>query len=288
MGYMEDRLKRKGRIIDMTGLKFTRLTVLENVGKWKGKTAYAWKCICDCGTECIVMGTYLRNGDTRSCGCLSKEAKEASKGYKNLIGKKVGTFTVISEHTEMSSKRERLWVCECTCKRTKIVPSSKLNLRTFLRCSLNCPSFKTHSRFYKMWLCMLDRCYNATHKAYKDYGGRGIFVCEEWRNDYWSFYNWAAPLWKPELTLDRINNDGEYSSENCKFSTDKEQQNNRRNTVLYTINGITKNFPDWCKDYGMCEQTVRGRMNRLKWDILKSLTTPKYFSSKDELSRKVA
>jgi hypothetical protein len=95
---------------------------------------------------------------------------------------------------------------------------------------------------------MVQRCYNHNHTHYKRYGGRGIKICDEWRNDFMSFYTWAVNNGYNEyLTIDRIDNDKSYSPENCRWITIKEQQNNRGNNRSLTLNGETKTLAQWSK-----------------------------------------
>lgn len=108
-----------------------------------------------------------------------------------------------------------------------------------------------HPLFQK-WTDIKNRCYNPHRQKYKIYGGRGIVMCDEWKNDFKSFYDWAiASGWKPELSIDRIDVNGNYCPENCRWATPKEQANNTRTNKKITINGITENLTFWLKKYAM-------------------------------------
>lgn len=119
---------------------------------------------------------------------------------------------------------------------------------------------------------MMRRCYNPADHTYRYYGARGIQVCERW-HDYWQFKQdmWPRPH---GLTLERIDNDGYYCPENCKWATVLEQVNNRRTSRKITMNGETKTIPDWCRDYGVPKvSAVRQRLDR-GWSLQDALTKP--------------
>lgn len=127
-----------------------------------------------------------------------------------------------------------------------------------------------HSRYQHI----KERCYNPNSKSYKRYGGRGISMCDEWLNSYQAFEEWCLSHgFENNLAIDRIDNDGDYSPENCRFVTLKENNQKRRTTVYYTIDGITKNLQQWCDYYNINRGTV---VTRLKngWTIEDALTKP--------------
>ena len=119
-------------------------------------------------------------------------------------------------------------------------------------------------------LCdMKNRCYNPKNKFYKDYGRRGIGVCEEWRdekNGHSNFQKWALDSgWKEFLSIDRIDVNGNYEPSNCRWSTPKEQANNRRNNAYITIHGVTKTAQEWAEQVGITERAFMSRVN-YGWD----------------------
>lgn len=131
---------------------------------------------------------------------------------------------------------------------------------------------------------MIERCDNPNNKSYSRYGGRGITVCDEWRKSYHSFEDWALSHgYKKELAIDRINNDGNYEPDNCRFVTPKENNQNRCTTRFYTVNGETKNLQQWCDTYGMKRGTVATRLEH-GWPIEKALTEPLKDGSRDKTS----
>ena len=126
---------------------------------------------------------------------------------------------------------------------------------------------------HRAWSLMKDRCLNKNSTFYKDYGGRGISVCERWLK-FDNFLEDMGP--KPKgLTLDRINNNGNYSPGNCRWASTKEQARNRRSNVLYSIAGVCKTLGAWHEEIGVvCIGTAKDRIMVQGWDIVKALTTP--------------
>lgn len=117
------------------------------------------------------------------------------------------------------------------------------------------------TRLYRIWQYMRKRCYNKNAINYERYGGRGITVCPEWQNDFAAFQAWALTNgYREDLTLDRKDNDGPYSPENCKWSTVKEQGNNRRSTHLITYKGETHSIKEWSEITGIAKSTIGNRL----------------------------
>lgn len=132
----------------------------------------------------------------------------------------------------------------------------------------------TRSKLYVVWCHMIERCYNSHSERYENYGGRGITVCDEWRDDFTAFRDWARSNgYSEKLSLDRINNDGNYEPNNCKWSTQKEQCNNRRNNRLLTYKGETKTMTQWAESIGMNVGTFKYRL-RLGWSVQRAIETP--------------
>ena len=130
-------------------------------------------------------------------------------------------------------------------------------------------------RLYRIWSNMKNRCYNPNTRSYERYGGRGITVCDEWKNDFMSFYNWSiANGYRDDLTLDRSNNDGNYTPENCRWATQKQQHNNTSLNKVITIEGVSHTMAEWCEITGINYSTARDRINRGHWDPIKAVTTP--------------
>lgn len=131
------------------------------------------------------------------------------------------------------------------------------------------------SRLYGIWSNMKTRCFTETCRPYPDYGGRGITVCDEWKNDFMSFYNWAMSHgYSDDLSIDRIDNNGNYSPDNCRWTNKTVQSKNRRSCRLITYKGETKCLADWGRDLGIDRRTLSIRLFKNKWPVEKAFTTP--------------
>ena len=163
-----------GKLIDLTGQRFGRLTVLERAGRSKNESL--WLCRCDCGNEVVTWSSSLRRGLTRSCGCIASER-------------------MTQRHREAGE--------------TIIEGSDR-------------------SKLYWVWRGMIRRCHDPKSVNYQNYGARGIAVCAEWRSSYRLFRDWALGHGYSEgLTIDRIDNSGNYSPDNCQWLTRSENSAKR-------------------------------------------------------------
>lgn len=131
-------------------------------------------------------------------------------------------------------------------------------------------------KLYSVWIGMKNRCYNEKQRNYHNYGGRGIKMCDEWRDDFLFFYNWAIENgWQEGLQLDREENDKDYSPDNCRFITRKENIDNRRVSLNLTAWGETKNASDWALD-GRCKVTYGTLTYRIQagWTPEAAISSP--------------
>ena len=132
----------------------------------------------------------------------------------------------------------------------------------------------SRTKLEKAYVHMIERCYKSNNQSFRSYGGRGITVCEEWKTDNKNFFKWAIENgYKEGLTLDRINPNGNYCPDNCRWATNKVQQNNRRNNVYVEINGVKHTVAEWSEIYGISRYAVYTRIKRLGWDEVKAITT---------------
>ena len=134
---------------------------------------------------------------------------------------------------------------------------------------------KKHTRLYNIWCNMKKRCYNKNFTYYSNYGGRGIEVCDEWKNDFQAFYDWSMNNgYNDLLTIDRIDNDKGYSPENCRWVTRKVQNSNSRNCHYLEYKGETHTISEWAELVDIPMKTIHLRITRLKWSVERALTTP--------------
>ena len=267
---------------DLTGQRFGKLIVVSRADDYikpNGNKIIQWRCMCDCGNEVVVRGEYLRSGDTKSCGCLTSE---------NLVGMKFGRLTVMDRESPKSKKAKGLWVCKCECGNVIKVNTSDLKSGNTTSCGckrketlrqLRTKHGESNTRLYNVWSDMKKRCYNTKNVDYKNYGGRGITVCDEWM-DFQNFYEWAiangydktAP--RGQCTIDRIDVDGCYEPENCRWVDRYIQMNNKRNNRILTYNGESHTLAEWCEIVNIPYNCLKSRLNKLHWSVEKTLTTP--------------
>lgn len=135
-------------------------------------------------------------------------------------------------------------------------------------------NYGTNSRLYSIWRHMKERCHNKNHIAFQRYGGRGISVCDEWKSDFLCFKKWSLENgYSAELTIDRVDNDGNYCPENCRWATREEQQNNRSANHLLTFKGETHSLAEWGRIMGISRITIKSRI-REGWTVEEALTRP--------------
>jgi len=203
--------------------------------------------------------------------------------FKNLIGQRFGRLTVV-ECNGINKNHKIIWKCLCDCGNETIVIGAQMaNGKTKSCGCLFREKITKHgltgTKIYTAWNSMMSRCYHSKNKYYREYGARGISVCNKW-HDAKAFHDWAVSNgYKDGLTIDRIHNDGNYEPSNCRWATIKEQSNNRRTNRLITINGITRNMTEWAKVAGIKVVTLHARL-RLGWEEKDLLLPPKRISPK--------
>lgn len=194
-------------------------------------------------------------------------------------GKRFGMLVVVERAPRIQEKKSIVrWVCQCDCGKTAIVWASNLKCAKSCGCAQYAnPPRLTHGCCYtptfSVWQNMRCRCENINNDRYAAYGGRGIRICERWRNSFSNFLEDMGEKPSPKHSIDRIDNDGDYEPENCRWATAKEQARNRRSSRMVTIDGVTKCAAEWCEIYGMALVRFHSRIHR-GWSELKALTAP--------------
>jgi len=258
---------------NLLGERFGMLEVLRFSHK-EGRGKIFWLCGCECGKEKPIRSDRLTGGYARSCGCMMN-------GKKDIKGHKFGRLMVL-EDVGRDKREEVLWRCICECGNEMVALGG--NLRSGHTQSCGClnkeicaEAHTTHglskTSEYHIWLGMIQRCHNPDNHAFKWYGARGIKVCDRWRYSFENFFEDMGKKPSDKYTIDRIDNDGDYCPENCKWVTRKEQANNTRSNSRHEFNGVVKNISGWADEYGMNYKTLYSRLER-GWFLEKALTTP--------------
>ena len=212
--------------------------------------------------------------------------------FQDITGKKYNMLTVI-EKIDNNPKGVIMWKCLCDCGNETIVRGG--NLKSGMVKSCGCLRHKsktvTHgkskTKLYHIWNGMKNRCYNKNSKSYKNYGGRGISICSDWLS-FESFSKWANENgYSDGLTIERIDNDGNYCPDNCTWITKGEQAQNRRMCRKITYNGKTQTLMQWCHELNVDYSLVHNRINKLNWDFEKAIFTPCNVEKRNKKSRKM-
>ena len=203
------------RFINLSGMKFNKLTILDYY-EIRNKHAY-WLCKCDCGNTKFIKGSHVKSGRTKSCGCMCG----------GLHG-------------------------------------------------------KSSTRIFRIWVGIKKRCSDIT---IQNYAGRGITICDEWKSDFMNFYKWSIENgYSDELTIDRIDNDGNYEPSNCRWATYKDQANNTRSNRIIEYNNKRLTLMEWSEETGLKRETIAYRLNN-GWNKERALTE-KSFIGKNQSFKK--
>lgn len=207
--------------------------------------------------------------------------------FEDLTGQKFGKLTVIKRvenHVQPSGKQYVQWLCKCDCGNETVVRGA--NLKRGYTQSCGCLIKETNSthglkktRLYVVWRDIKLRCFNPNANNFKDYGAKGVFMCDEWRNDFKVFYDWAMEngynpnAKRGECTIDRIDNNKGYFPENCRWVDNLSQQNNRTNNRFLTYNSETYTVAEWSRKINVPPHTLYARLYK-GWPVERVLTTP--------------
>ncbi len=187
----------------------------------------------------------------------------------DLTGKTFGYLTVLCRDETTIGARNSKWICKCKCGGSTVAAYG--DLKSGHTTSCGCKKYESHNkrhgmsntRIYRIWNQMKMRCYDKNRAAWKQYGGRGIEVCSEWKDSFESFYYWAMSNgYSDNLTIERVDVNGNYEPSNCKWISLEKQQANRTNTVLIADNGEFFTLRGLSEKYGIPQLTIKRRYDR--------------------------
>lgn len=201
--------------------------------------------------------------------------------FIDIAGERFGRLVAVHRLDGMRNKRV-VYLCQCDCGQKVEVRAESLRSGHTQSCGCKHRDIVAargtkhghcYTRLYRIWGSMVQRCENPNHKAYKNYGGRGIRICHEWRNDFETFYQWAIHNgYGDDLQIDRQDNDDGYHPANCRFVTRTENNRNRRCTKVVSFRGQTKPLASLCDELDIDYNLVLNRINAHGWSIDRALT----------------
>ena len=258
------------------GVKVGKLTILREVEKSKhpnGRTSRRFECICDCGNKTYALLDNLKKYHSTTCGHCGRENRE----IEVVANQKFGRLTIIREvesKTDKSGRKVRYVECICECgkickvrlhalRRGRVLSCGCLRTETTIKKFTKHGLSKRHP-LYGIWKGMKERCVNKNHFAYKDYGGRGIEVCGQWLHDFGNFYTWCISNgWRKGLSIDRIDNNKGYNTDNCRFADIFTQARNKRSNIPITYKEKTwHSAAQFCSDMNIPYRRFYQRIKR--------------------------
>jgi hypothetical protein len=198
--------------------------------------------------------------------------------FIDLTGQKINRLLIL-ERVKSKDGKNTFWKCQCNCGNIIVTTTTKIRSGHTKSCGCYTTDLMTthglsYTRLHGIWNNLKQRCFNPNSPNFKYYGGRGITVCDEWKNDFKSFYDWAMSNgYEEHLTLDRIHSNGNYEPFNCRWTTMKEQSNNVRTNHIIEFNGEKHTLAEWSEIRGISKKTLWNRIDR-GWTVERALTTP--------------
>jgi len=250
------------------GEKRNRLTLVRKAPPDKTRNTLV-ECLCDCGETTILSLYNFTSGGIKSCGCLRRDGRE----HITLEpGARSGRLTFLRELPKSDNKR---WIeVRCDCGNVRTIFFYSFNLGHSRSCG--CQHGTHHlsqTPVYQAWASILQRCYNPKHPHFDLWGGRGITVCQEWREGFEAFYRDMGPKPTPLHSIDRIDNDGNYEKTNCRWTTKDVNSSNQRRASFLEIGGEKLTFKQARLRSGMSKAGLRARI-RKGWPMERLLDPP--------------
>ena len=249
---------------------------------------YAWNCKCiNCGHEVVKVSSDLKTiakGNTTGC-------KECYR--MDLTGQKFGKLTVLGLAPKQETGKQ-LWICQCDCGNTCIHQTGDLTKTKDPVQSCGCLHSEVlaqrnresaawggdtvkHERLHQIWTAMRHRCNSPNDEHYHLYGGRGITVCPEWQDNWFAFRDWALSHgYQDNLTIDRIDTNGNYEPDNCRWATQQEQMNNTRINKMLFYKNEWDTLANWCRRLHLNYYRVKTRLNACGYSVEDAFEKDKY------------
>jgi hypothetical protein len=266
--------------LDIAGQSFGRLIAQEKTRNEVGRVV--WRCVCECGNVGFYQSSHLTKGNIVSCGCLKRERLLAGntpglKAREELDGRRFGRLLV--KCFAFTKRKCAHWECICDCGEIRYVSSNKLTSGHTTSCGCQrADSLVRHGRArrnngdltYHIWTSLRQRCENPKDRKFMDYGGRGIYVCQRWS----VFENFLADMGEKPLgmSIDRVDNSGPYSPDNCRWAIQKTQARNQRRNLMLTIDGDSACAAAWAERLNVDYWRLRNAIRRFGNDQNKVLT----------------
>ena len=257
----------------LIGSKYNLLTIVDILPDRTpaGRAQCVVRCDCVDGQhrQRVALLKEVTAGNLKSCGMCGYKHQRLSV---DITGQQFGELKVLRKTDLRNSAENIMWECVCSCGRHVVVSGYSLRCGHSKSCGKCSYKIDRITRVTRQWKTadehrlsevvldgMIQRCTNPNDSGYANYGGRGISVCDEWRNDRRSFVNWAlASGYRKGLSIDRIDPNGNYCPENCVFATSKEQCNNERRNRVITIGSQSGTIAEWADLLGVDYNSIYG------------------------------